>query len=209
MMNEVIARSDPQIHALTCCFGCNDKTFKNLSAVSRHLSSCHADRFDFPVLKLPYDDDVTGSTAIGQHVLKEIDFLIFMKLKLISFSGRAVPAFKRIHLKIACPPGAFYFILQSASVKARWTAAGNLIVDHATGETIKNLLGTISLEREFISYKAIIDPLAEIKMRLVASMAKDRHGNGRKELYFLKICLIARSQRRRAPMNASFSRVML
>ena len=95
MMNEVIARSDPQIHALTCCFGCNDKTFKILSAVSRHLSSCHADRFDFPVLKLPYDDDVTGSTAIGQHVLKEIDFLILMKFKLISFfwaSGTRVQA---------------------------------------------------------------------------------------------------------------------
>ena len=206
---DLVTRSDPQLISLTCCFGCVDKEFKTFSAVENHLSRHHPERSDFPLLKIPYDADVSGSTAIGHHVLREMHFLIFEKLKMVSFAGRAVPAFKRVNLRIACPPGAFYHILMSAELQARWTASGNLIVDNATGETLKKLTSRPCLDRQFISYKASIDPSKEIKMRLVAKLANDNDGIGRNEIYWLKVGLIVHSQRQRQPCAANMLRVML
>ena len=209
MNSEMVARSDPQLFSLNCCFGCNDTNFKNLSAVARHLSHHHPERSDFPVLTEPYISDLTASTTIGHHVVKELDFLIFMKLKMVSFAGRAVPAFKRVNLKIACPPGAFYSIMLAADLRARWTPSGNLIVQNAKGDTLKSLLGTSCLEREFTSYRAKIDANSFINMRLVANLAKDRDNHARKETYWLKIGVVVRSERRRLPPFAEMTRVML
>ena len=83
----------------------------------------------------------------------------------------------------------------SADLKARWTASGNLIFDNGTGYILKNLIGRRSLEINLTSYRASSDPTKEIKMRLVSKLAKDDDGQGRNEIYWLKIGLILQSHR--------------
>jgi hypothetical protein len=189
--NEV-ARSDPQLHTLTCMF-CEAVT-KSPAALARHLHREHPHRFDFPVLFFGRTEDPAGSAAMATLVLKEIDVLLFQRLRMQSGQGRMVPAFKRIAIKVNCPPGAFDCIVQSFSLRPSWRPSGSLIVDGVTGATIMGMLGTSCLERQFPTYKAVIEQADSVKMKLVADVLKDHLGILRRETYYLKLCLVCRSR---------------
>ena len=71
--------------------------------------------------------------------------------------SQKIPAFKKINIKLFCPPGAFYSIFEYFGLKARWTAAGNLLVENVNGETIAKMVGANSLERTFATFRAVVD----------------------------------------------------
>jgi hypothetical protein len=193
-----VARFDPQLHTLSCMF-C-DQQLRSLAAVARHLNREHQQRSDFPVLFYGRIEDPVGSAAMAKLVLQEIDVLLFNSLKMKCVQGRMVSAFKRISIKVLCPPGAFDSIVQSFNLNPRWTPSGMLIIDGATGETIKRLIGPHCLERSFPTYKAAVGPDDLVKMKWVAKLVKDHLGICRRESYYLKLSLICQSQTtRRAP----------
>ena len=196
MDSRVVIRSDPQLQTLTCMFGCNDVIHRNVSAVARHLFRHHPERADFPLLKMPYDADRDGSIKVAQHVLNEIDCQIFLKLKL--GSAVKIPAFKKINIKVMCPPGAFYSIIQSFDLQARWTPAGNVLIQNVTGNTIARMVGASGLQREFPSFKAVVDLNQTVKLRLMATLVKDHTSVIRREIFWLKFGFVARTVRRRA-----------
>ena len=129
-------QQDPQLLTLACMF-C-EAVQNSTVALARHLNREHSDRSDFPVLFFGRVDDPVGSSIIAKHVLEEIDLLLFTRLKMKSVQGRMVSAFKRIFIKVVCPPGAFDSIVQSFSLKPRWTPSGMLI-----------MIGANSLQRDF------------------------------------------------------------
>ena len=98
----------------------------------KHIHQQHQDRFDFPVLFYGRAEDPVGAAAMAKLALQEIDILLFKGLKMKSASGRMVTAFKRIAIKVLCPPGAFDAIVQSFGLRPRWRPSGNLVVDGAT-----------------------------------------------------------------------------
>jgi hypothetical protein len=187
-----VSRCDPQLHTLSCMF-C-DSGLKSLAAVARHLHREHPERSDFPVLFFGRVADPVGSAAMANLVLQEIDILLFNRLKMKSVQGRLVSAFKRVSISVVCPPGAFDSIVQSFDLRPRWTPSGMLIIDGATGQTIKRMIGPNCLERSFPTYKAVVADTDPVKMKWKAKVAKDHQNISRRETYYLVLSLICKSQ---------------
>jgi hypothetical protein len=183
---------DPQLATLSCMF-CGTQ-LRNACAVARHIQRQHPNRSDFPVLFFGRVEDPVGSAAMAKLVLKQVDMLLYNGLKIRSIPGRMITAFKRINIKVLCPPGAFDSIVQSFDLKPRWTSSGSLIIDHATGRTIRSMLGPNCLERPFPNYKAVVDEADPVKMKWGAIIMKDHLGIGRREASYLKINLICKSR---------------
>jgi hypothetical protein len=183
---------DPQLLTLSCMF-C-EAVQTSTVALARHLNREHPDRSDFPILFFGRVDDPVGSSIIARRVLEEIDLMLFARLKMKSVQGRMVSAFKRILIKVVCPPGAFDSIVQSFSLKPRWTPSGMLIIDGATGATISSMIGANSLQRDFGTFKAVIDPNDTIRFTWMAQPIKDHQGVRRRGAYYLKLRLACRSQ---------------
>jgi hypothetical protein len=195
--DEVVA-FDPQVHTLSCMF-CQ-AVQKSPAALALHLSRIHSNRSDFPVLFFGRVEDPTGSAAIAKHVLQQIDQQLFVRMKMKAGRGRSVSAFQRVTINILCRPGASDSIVQSFNFKPQWTPSGMLIVDGANGDTIRTLLGPNCLERDFGSYKSIIDPADSIKFVWAPRVIKDHLNIRRREVYFLKLRLNCKSQQAvRAP----------
>jgi hypothetical protein len=187
-----VVRRDPQLNTLSCMF-C-ETVLRSTAAVARHLHRLHPDRSDFPVLFFGRAADPVGSAATAKLILQEIDLLLFTGLKMKSLPGRMVTAFKRISIKVLCPPGAFDSIVQSFDLKPRWTATGTLVIDDATGVTIKSMIGPDCMERPFPTYTAVVEERDPVKMKWIAMISKDHQGICRRESYYLRIRLICRSR---------------
>ena len=189
---EIAVRSDPQLQTLTCLF-CQHLSNSG-AALARHLHREHSNRCDFPVLVKGRTESPVEATFIAQYVLQEIDLQLFKRLKMKNVQGRMVEAFKRINITVTCPPGACELIIQSFNLKPRWTPAGNLIFDGVTGQTIQRMLGPNCLQRNFKSYKSVIDDAEPVKMKWMAQLAKDHQGIVRRETYSIKLSVISKSQ---------------
>ena len=96
------------------------------------------------------------------------------------------------------PQGAFYSIIQSFDLQERWTPAGNVLIQNVTGNTIARMVGASGLQREFPSFKAVVDLNQTVKLRLMATLVKDHTSVIRREILWLKFGFVARTVRRRA-----------
>lgn len=189
---ESLVRRDPQLHTLQCLF-CQHMS-KSRAALAKHLHRMHPNRCDFPVFIQGRSENCLESQSIAGFVLQEIDILLFKQLKMKSFQGRMVAAFKKINLAVICPPGAMEVIIQSFHINPRWTPSGTLIFDGATGQTIQRMIGENCLQRQFTSYKSRIDESEPVKMKWMAQVEKDHTGIIRRETYFFKLSVICKSQ---------------
>jgi hypothetical protein len=158
-----------------------DTVLKSTAAVARHLHRQHPDRSDFPVLFLGRAADPTGSAAMAKLVLQEIDLQLYHGMKPKSLPARMVRAFKRLSIKVLCPPGAFDSIVLSFNLKPRWTASGMLVIDDITGCTVKSMIGPDCLERAFPTYTAVVEENDPVKMKWKATVNKDPQGICRRD----------------------------
>lgn len=111
-----------------------------MSRLAQHDAVSYPGRRDFPVLENGFRADVSGSISVAKKVLKQIDIDFFCKMKMVCFAGISVPAAKKINIKMLRPPGAFFSIITSFNLNILWTAAGTLIVDDATGQSLQAMI---------------------------------------------------------------------
>ena len=109
--SDVAISVDPQLNSLNCLF-CNS-VLKSASSIAMHFRRIHGERLDFPVLLRGRFEDAVGSATVAKLVLKEIDFLLFNRMKMRSVQRRMITGFKKISLFVICPQGAFDSMVQS------------------------------------------------------------------------------------------------
>ena len=143
---------------------------------------------------------------MAELVLQEINLLLYNGLKMKSLTGRMVTAYKRLSIKVLCPAGAFDSIVQSFNLKPRWTATGILVIDDATGGTVKSMIGPNCWKRAFPTYTSVIEETDPVKMKWMVTISRDHQGICRRESHYIQIRLICRSQI--APRSRRVQRMM-